>query len=1055
MSRHRRGNGPFVAKARYLEAKAVDMGSTDSQLLIGTIADANAQQVPDTDLYWLLFKKHPWIRACVRIIANAVVQGGFSVSKIEGDDTQPLGGQEDPTETRIREFFRNAFFPRTFRGVEKATAVDLEIYGWAFWLKKYTGSLLTNLERLDPRMIEPKLNDAKTAIDRFELRKNRLSNTGTIVEQVSSTSIPANQVIMFTLDEGGDVVLGSPSPLEALDLTTAMDLNIRKHRNSFFKNGATTGNVLINKDATEESVRSAEKQLISMKVGVGNSYKNLILPGDWEVKSLMQSGKQELDFVKSTDIVRDEICAVYSVPVSKLMSVSGAMGQSGKGEDDETFEQECVLPLEELLYEKMTSEILQKEFGITDYELVPKRRNGLRFDRIQAAKDLVTCGGTGNEARAIIGLAPIDDDKYDMDAPLFVGHTAQTVSDDEPTKPQAPDQKQNIDDANDELDDQSEVGQKAAKGFRQDSIPVLKAKKDDHKAHHLAAIESATPKLAKGLESARRQYVAAFWAGSGLVRKASNDANALSAAEVATIQEAISTLSGTVYADVLWTEMDVLLEAGWDAAKRYLALEESFDTIPVWAITELQKATVEFGKIIDAREKQALKDTLAQALYDGATPSETASRIADTFAEGYHIYTDEGIPERIVPTDEWSQMVARTELSRAQNAGAMAFYREADVEKVEWVTTEGENVCPMCADADGSVVRLGEDFPSVDVDSPPAHPRCCPPGTMISTASGAIPIEDVKVGDSVRTHTGSLQRVTAVVSNEISEEIIKLRVGSLEVRLTGNHPVLTENGWTPAESLQPGDKVVCMAPQAVFGSTLKMDNVPSATAEESFLGSILGTLPIGLMPVPSVYLDGQLSSRDGQIYPVNANCEISHEVYAGVVEGHVNDGFVSRFDSALPVKRSGDLDSLAVFTSPNGRMGRSRDTLTVFGGCAPVANQLGFGQATPLESKGLPVAVDRPAVYAKFAREIKDRFSKLVSRMKLSRLGFSQPPYLSAHAFIVPLSSAVREYYHGLVHNFSVAVDESYVADGVVVHNCACAVVAADKDIVDASGGSR
>lgn len=451
---------------RYVAAKAIDLGSTDSQLLVGTIADSQAQAIPDTDLYWMLFKSHPWIRACVRIIANAVSQEGFSVSKIDGDDTQPLDEQDDPTEKQIREFFKRAFAPKTFRQVIKATAIDIEVFGWAFWRKKYTGKLLTNLERLDPRLIEPKLNEDKTAIAYFRSRRNQLSATGTIVEQAGASDIPVEQVIMFTLDEGGDAVLGSPSPLEALDLTAAMDLNIRKHRNSFFKNAATTGNVFINEDADEGAVRAAEKQLLSMKVGVGNAYKNLILTGSWKLGKMMEAGKQELDFVKSTDIVRDEICAVYSVPVSKLLNVSGAMGQAGKGEDDETFEQECVLPLEELIYEKLTSEILNKEFEIDGYELVPKRRNAMRYDRIQSAKDGVTCGMTGNEARAIIGLAPIDDERYDMDAPLFISHTAPTVADDEPAKPQQ-DESQTVTSANDEMEQQEdEVGQKARARFR-------------------------------------------------------------------------------------------------------------------------------------------------------------------------------------------------------------------------------------------------------------------------------------------------------------------------------------------------------------------------------------------------------------------------------------------------------------------------------------------------------------------------------------------------------------------------------------------------------------
>lgn len=454
-------------KSRAVVAKAIDMGSSDAQLLVGTIADTQASDVADNELYYLLYKKHPWIRACIRIISNAVAQQGFAIGEVDGDDMQPID-DDDPRAKEIREFFRLAPAPKSQRQLFKATAADLELYGVAYWQKIRTGALLTGLERLDPRLIVPKLNKDRTEIDKYEVRRNQLSPTGVVVEQTASQEIDAKDVVRFALDEGGDAVFGSPSPLEALDLTTSMDLNIRKHRNSFFKNGATVGNLLINKEGNEDEVRAAVKMLKSSKVGAGNAYSNFVLTGDWQVQSMMQAGKHELDFIKSTDIVRDEICAVYSVPVSKLMNVSGAMGQAGKGEDDETFEQECVLPLEELIYEKITVEILRNEFEIDDIELVPKRRNSLRFERIQAALSGVKMGMTGNEARGLIGLAPSD--APGMDTPLFIGATGQGIVSDEIAAEPTPEANPGINAATDQIekeqDAENEVARKGSRRFR-------------------------------------------------------------------------------------------------------------------------------------------------------------------------------------------------------------------------------------------------------------------------------------------------------------------------------------------------------------------------------------------------------------------------------------------------------------------------------------------------------------------------------------------------------------------------------------------------------------
>jgi hypothetical protein len=94
-----------------------------------------------------------------------------------------------------------------------------------------------------------------------------------------------------------------------------------------------------------------------------------------------------------------------------------------------------------------------------------------------------------------------------------------------------------------------------------------------------------------------------------------------------------------------------------------------------------------------------------------------ASNISAFFAEGYHVDGN-----RKIPTDSWSETVARTELSRAANLGAFDAYRDAGVQKIQWLATA--SACDDCADADEEIVDLGDDFDGVEVDSPPAHPRC-------------------------------------------------------------------------------------------------------------------------------------------------------------------------------------------------------------------------------------------------------------------------------------------------------------------------------------------
>jgi len=71
--------------------------------------------------------------------------------------------------------------------------------------------------------------------------------------------------------------------------------------------------------------------------------------------------------------------------------------------------------------------------------------------------------------------------------------------------------------------------------------------------------------------------------------------------------------------------------------------------------------------------------------------------------------------------------------------------------------------------------------------------RCLVAGTMISTEEGFKPIEYIKKGDNVITHTGKLQTVTEVGNRIPEEKILKFKViGSYEpLVVTENHPILT------------------------------------------------------------------------------------------------------------------------------------------------------------------------------------------------------------------------------------------------------------------------
>jgi hypothetical protein len=399
------------------------------------MADQTAKLMADNEQYYYLFKKHPWIRACIRIIGNAVAQEGHTYTPVDEDKSL-----DDYTDliNEINAFLRIAFIGKcnTFRRFRKTIVIDCQTYAVGYAHRKYGAvdgkKIINGLERLNPLRIKPVLASDKQSIEFYAVKKTLSGDASGPVQQAAAQfaqaddqlllKIPAAEMMVFTLDEGGDDILPSPAPLEALDLTAATDLSVRKHRKKLFENGTTLGNVLTSATANADQARELQNKL-KRQAGGDNGFRNIAAAGDWRIENLMQSGGRDFDFIKGSELTIEEICAVFSMPPSKLRNVSGSMGQAGKGEDDETFEQECVLPVEESFYETLTIELLQKEFQIDDLSFAPQRRNKIRLDRFDAAIKGVKFGMSGNQALDLVGIEKSDAEG--MDVPLFIGATGQ------------------------------------------------------------------------------------------------------------------------------------------------------------------------------------------------------------------------------------------------------------------------------------------------------------------------------------------------------------------------------------------------------------------------------------------------------------------------------------------------------------------------------------------------------------------------------------------------------------------------------------------------------
>lgn len=96
---------------------------------------------------------------------------------------------------------------------------------------------------------------------------------------------------------------------------------------------------------------------------------------------------------------------------------------------------------------------------------------------------------------------------------------------------------------------------------------------------------------------------------------------------------------------------------------------------------------------------------------------------------------------------------------------------------------------------------------------------CVTGDTWINTNNGGKQAKDIVVGDMVLTHKNRYRPVTKVIPTKDKGDIYRLKV-SLEIDelyITGNHPVLTQEGWVKVEELNINKHLVAVNNEILKG----------------------------------------------------------------------------------------------------------------------------------------------------------------------------------------------------------------------------------------------
>lgn len=275
-------------------------------------------------------------------------------------------------------------------------------------------------------------------------------------------------------------------------------------------------------------------------------------------------------------------------------------------------------------------------------------------------------------------------------------------------------------------------------------------------------------------------------------------------------------LSGALSRNIRDALRDLYKAAGQVSVER-LKLKMAFDLLNPYSVDYLQR--YEFGLVSSIAEesKDALRQVLTRAFVAGGPPAQIARAIRplvgltprDAMAVGNYWggMVGQGVElgraevltgkyaERLI--NQRAEMIARTETIRAAGAGREAAWRQA---------VEGGQLDSR---------RMRRHW-LVTPDDRLAVANKTPVMTMI----GWKHVNTIQVGEYVLTHKDRFRRVVAVNAKRYDGPMVKFSLGGrarIKVSVTPNHPLLIGDDWVDAGKVKSTDALTVFAKPCASG----------------------------------------------------------------------------------------------------------------------------------------------------------------------------------------------------------------------------------------------
>lgn len=326
--------------------------------------------------------------------------------------------------------------------------------------------------------------------------------------------------------------------------------------------------------------------------------------------------------------------------------------------------------------------------------------------------------------------------------------------------------------------------------------------------------------------------------------------------------------------------------------------------------------------------------------------------------------------------------------------------------------------------------------------------ECFPGDTSIATPFGQKKIKDICVGDIVYSHTGRARKVTALNKQNFFGELVAIdRAGWTEdLHCTPDHPILIRRGtktdWTKASEVREGDYVLTprkAQPSETSFLSLELIQLMAWYITEGSFSKTHVTLSLNYKNEVEILRVELLLTKLGlsfsgkeadTAYNIQINdtalCDflISHcgkNSYDKKIPFTLVKGFEKEFIEELVLGDGCEVKGVNYKMYVTSSVGLARDLMLLSSFCGVKSRSYTNNRPLTTVIEGRTVNQRKNyGVYLYF-----NPVNRKENKVKMSR-----------HYTEYRVEEVGKSWHNDKVYNFSVEVDESYIADGIGVHNC-------------------